>query len=138
MSGERSLSPSFLHINVSWILCWLSGFTVLLNITGSLHLLGDTAVHGPFIWGKDTCEAVYNAVVLEEVAERAYYSLQLNKEARMSAFLLKKHYERKHVNGIEMNTGSLGHGLSLGVGMSLAGKMDKKDYRVYVVMAMGR
>ncbi len=52
--------------------------------------------HGPFIWGKDTCEAVYNAVVLEEVAERAYYSLQLNKEARMSAFLLKKHYERKH------------------------------------------
>lgn len=41
------------------------------------------------------------------------------------------------VNGIEMNSGSLGHGLSVSVGMALAGKMDKKDYRVYVVMGDG-
>lgn len=41
------------------------------------------------------------------------------------------------INGIEMNSGSLGHGLSVGVGMALAGKMDKKDYRVYVVMGDG-
>jgi transketolase len=41
------------------------------------------------------------------------------------------------VNGIEMNTGSLGHGLSVGVGMAIAGKMDKADYRVYVVMGDG-
>ena len=36
--------------------------------------------------------------------------------------------------GIEMNSGSLGHGLPVCVGMALAGKMDKKDYRVYTVM----
>jgi len=41
------------------------------------------------------------------------------------------------VNGIEMNSGSLGHGLSVGVGMALAGKMDSMDYRVYIVMGDG-
>lgn len=39
--------------------------------------------------------------------------------------------------GIEMNSGSLGHGLPVSVGMALAGKMDKKDYRVYTVMGDG-
>jgi len=41
------------------------------------------------------------------------------------------------VSGIEMNSGSLGHGLSVGVGMAVAGKMDKSDYRIYVVMGDG-
>lgn len=39
--------------------------------------------------------------------------------------------------GIEMNSGSLGHGLPVSVGMALAGKMDKKEYRVYTVMEDG-
>lgn len=39
--------------------------------------------------------------------------------------------------GIEMNSGSLGHGLPVCVGMALAGKMDQKDYRVYTVMGDG-
>lgn len=39
--------------------------------------------------------------------------------------------------GIEMNSGSLGHGLPVCVGMAKAGKMDHKDYRVYVVMGDG-
>ena len=39
--------------------------------------------------------------------------------------------------GIEMNSGSLGHGLSVCVGMALAGKMDQRDYRVYTVMGDG-
>ncbi|MFV0465468.1 MAG: transketolase [Lachnospiraceae bacterium] len=41
------------------------------------------------------------------------------------------------VPGIEINSGSLGHGLSIGVGMAIAGKMDQKDYRVYVVLGDG-
>lgn len=41
------------------------------------------------------------------------------------------------INGIEMNSGSLGHGLSVGVGMAIAAKMDKRDYRTYVVMGDG-
>lgn len=39
--------------------------------------------------------------------------------------------------GIEMNSGSLGHGLSVCVGMTLAGRMDKRDYRVYTLMGDG-
>lgn len=39
--------------------------------------------------------------------------------------------------GIEMNSGSLGHGLPVCVGMALAGKMNQKDYRVYTVMGDG-
>ena len=41
------------------------------------------------------------------------------------------------VNGVEMNSGSLGHGLSVAVGMALAGKMDDADYHVYTVMGDG-
>lgn len=41
------------------------------------------------------------------------------------------------VPGVEMNTGALGHGLSAAVGMALAGKMSKKDYKVYVLMGDG-
>ena len=39
--------------------------------------------------------------------------------------------------GIEKNSGSLGHGLPVCVGMALAGKMDERDYRVYTVMGDG-
>lgn len=39
--------------------------------------------------------------------------------------------------GIEMNSGSLGHGLPVAVGMALAGKMDGRSYRVYTVMGDG-
>ncbi|NDW08597.1 transketolase [Dysgonomonas sp. 520] len=39
--------------------------------------------------------------------------------------------------GVEVNTGALGHGLSIGVGLSIAAKMDKKDYKTYVLMGDG-
>jgi transketolase len=41
------------------------------------------------------------------------------------------------VPGLEVATGSLGHGLPVGVGMALAGRITKRDYRVYVVMSDG-
>lgn len=41
------------------------------------------------------------------------------------------------VPGIEMNSGSLGHGMALGVGMALAAKMDGRSYRTYVVLGDG-
>lgn len=41
------------------------------------------------------------------------------------------------VSGVEMNTGALGHGLSISVGMALAAKMDKKEYRVFTLMGDG-
>jgi transketolase len=43
----------------------------------------------------------------------------------------------RNVPGIELNSGALGHGLSVGVGMALAAKMDHKSYRVFVLMGDG-
>ena len=52
--------------------------------------------HGPFSWGKDAAEAVHNAVVLEETAMMAYYTVSLGKTSPMQQELLDKHFLRKH------------------------------------------
>ncbi|NLP47205.1 MAG: L-ribulose-5-phosphate 4-epimerase [Epulopiscium sp.] len=53
--------------------------------------------HGPFSWGTDALNAVHNAVVLEEVAKMALFSLQINSKAKpMNRTLLDKHFLRKH------------------------------------------
>jgi L-ribulose-5-phosphate 4-epimerase len=52
--------------------------------------------HGPFAWGADTENAVYHAVVLEEVARMAYHTLQLSNVGSIDKKLLDKHYLRKH------------------------------------------
>ena len=55
------------------------------------------ASHGPFTWGKTPEEAVYNAVVLEEVAKMAYYTSSINPRIRQAdKYLQDKHYLRKH------------------------------------------
>ena len=53
--------------------------------------------HGPFTWGKDACEAVHNAVVLEEVAKMAARSEMINPQVLPAPQELQdKHYYRKH------------------------------------------
>lgn len=52
--------------------------------------------HGPFAWGTSPANAVYNAVVMEKVAEMGLKTLMLNKESNMEKYILDKHYSRKH------------------------------------------
>ena len=53
--------------------------------------------HGPFAWGRTPAGAVYNAVVLDKVAEMAYNTMTLNpRTQRVHQYLLDKHYFRKH------------------------------------------
>ena len=52
--------------------------------------------HGPFVWGKNVKNAVYNAVVLEEVAKMAFITNQLGNSSSIDKTLLDKHYMRKH------------------------------------------
>ncbi|KRM86266.1 L-ribulose-5-phosphate 4-epimerase [Liquorilactobacillus vini] len=53
--------------------------------------------HGPFTWGKNASESVYNAKVLEVIAEMNYHTLLLNPAIKpVSPQLLNKHYLRKH------------------------------------------
>lgn len=51
--------------------------------------------------------------------------------------ILQGHPDMLKVPGIEANTGSLGQGLSIACGMAMAGKLDKKNYRVYCIMGDG-
>ena len=50
---------------------------------------------------------------------------------------LQGHPERQRVGGVEASTGSLGQGLSIGIGMALAAGVDHKNYRVYVLTGDG-
>lgn len=54
------------------------------------------ADHGPFAFGKSAHDAVYNAVVLEEVAFMAWHNIVIHRSERMQQVLLDKHYLRKH------------------------------------------
>ena len=55
------------------------------------------ANHGPFTWGKDAAQAVYHAVVLEEVAKMALLTCQINPNAEPAPqHVLDKHFMRKH------------------------------------------
>jgi L-ribulose-5-phosphate 4-epimerase len=56
--------------------------------------------HGPFTWGKDAAQAVYHAVVLEEVAKMGIYTRQVRGDAAPAPQrILDKHYLRKHGPG---------------------------------------
>ena len=56
--------------------------------------------HGPFTWGKDAAQAVYHAVVLEEVAKMALFTRQVKGDAAPAPQrILDKHYLRKHGPG---------------------------------------
>ena len=71
------------------------------------------------------------------LAEKGFFSKEeLHKEFSKYGSKFIGHPNNK-LPGIEMNSGSLGHGLPVCVGMALAGKMNKRDYRVYTVMGDG-
>ena len=55
--------------------------------------------HGPFCWGTDADNAVYNAVSLEEIARMAFYTVLLGKSEPVKKSLLDKHFKRKHGSG---------------------------------------
>lgn len=58
------------------------------------------AEHGPFVWGKEAQEAVHNSVVLEQLAQMAYFTGVLSgSQQPISQQVLDKHYLRKHGPG---------------------------------------
>jgi L-ribulose-5-phosphate 4-epimerase len=55
------------------------------------------AGHGPFTWGVDAAQAVYNAVMLEQIAKMAFVTRGIRASAeRIPEYLIRKHFERKH------------------------------------------
>ena len=76
--------------------------------------------------------ALYSAL-----AARGYFPQEELSTFRDINSHLSGHAEMNHVKGVDMSTGSLGQGFSAAVGMALAGKLDKKDYRVYAILGDG-
>ncbi|MDD3295834.1 MAG: transketolase [Candidatus Omnitrophica bacterium] len=77
------------------------------------------------------CPAVYAALALS-----GYFSTKELMNLRKFGSLLQGHPDSR-TPGIEVASGSLGQGLSVSLGMALAAKMDKKDWRVYCLMGDG-
>jgi len=71
------------------------------------------------------------------LAECGYFNTDLLKNLRQSGCMLQGHPACTCVPGVEASTGSLGHGLSFANGVALAGKLDKKNYQVYVLLGDG-
>lgn len=52
--------------------------------------------HGPFCWGSNPEDAVYNSVALEEIAKMAFFTVLLGRSEPIDNVLLNKHFKRKH------------------------------------------
>lgn len=71
------------------------------------------------------------------LAHRGFFPVEDLVTLRKLGSYLQGHPCMQHVPGVDMSSGSLGQGISAAVGMALAGKMDKKDYRVYTLLGDG-
>ena len=79
-----------------------------------------------------TAPGLYSAL-----ANRGYFPVEDLKTLRHIGSHLQGHPCIAHTPGIDMSSGSLGQGISAAVGMALAAKLQKKDYRVYTLLGDG-
>ena len=71
------------------------------------------------------------------LANRGFFDVSELAGFRKIESSLQGHPDMTKVPGVDMSTGSLGQGLSVAVGMALAGKLDKRNYRVYCLLGDG-
>lgn len=76
-------------------------------------------------------------VLYAALAEKGFFPVEELDTLRKAGSRLQGHPSMKHLPGVEMSTGSLGQGLSAANGMALAGKLDGRGYRVYVLLGDG-
>ena len=86
-----------------------------------------------FVLSKGHCTPALYPVL----AQRGFFPEEDLKLFRSIDGHMSGHAEMRHVKGVDMSTGSLGQVISAAVGMALAGKMDKKAYRVYSILGDG-
>ena len=78
-----------------------------------------------------SCAALYSILYRKGfISKKTLFTYHLN-DTKLAA------HPKVSLPGVDASTGSLGHGLSLASGMALAGKLDKKDYRVFAVLSDG-
>lgn len=78
------------------------------------------------------CPTLYSCM-----ARAGYFPLEELKTLRRINSRIQGHPEVRRLPGIEASTGSLGQGLSIGIGIAIGGKLKNKNYRVYVLCGDG-
>ncbi len=78
------------------------------------------------------CPVLYAAL-----AKRGFFNKKHLYTFRHIGSILQGHPDMKRTPGIDMTTGSLGHGLGAGVGMALAARIDRKKYRTFTILGDG-
>ncbi len=78
------------------------------------------------------CPALYAVL-----AEAGYLDRSVLATLRKLGSPLQGHPDKRFLNALEANTGSLGQGLSIGIGMALAARLDRKDYHTFVMAGDG-
>ncbi len=77
------------------------------------------------------------AGVYAALAERGFMPVEQLRTHYQDGSVLSGHVSHKGIPGVELSTGSLGHGLPVGAGMAYAGKLDGRGHRVFVLLSDG-
>ncbi len=110
----------------------LSSVELVLSLygTGIINVTPET-VDSPdrdrFLYSKGHCPLALYTIL----ADNGFFTIEDLEKYGTSEMAGHSDYR---INGVEMTSGSLGHGIGLGCGIALAGKLDKKDYKTYVLV----
>lgn len=77
------------------------------------------------------------AAIYSALAEKGFFPKEELKTFGLINSNLQVHPDKNRVPGIEASTGALGQGLSIGLGMALAARLDRKDYYTFVILGDG-
>ena len=128
MTSKANASHIASSLSIADILAVLYGRVLQFN-----PLRPDWPERDRFILSKGHgCAALYSVL-----AESGLFPMDWLESYYQNGGHLAGHATHKGVPGIEVSTGSLGHGLPLGIGMALAAKRDDKKHRVFVVLSDG-
>ena len=86
-----------------------------------------------FLMSKGHCAPTWYSAL----AQAGYFPVEWLETLRKIDSPLQGHPDMRKTPGVEMSSGSLGQGLSIANGMALAGKIDDRDYRVYILLGDG-
>jgi len=78
-----------------------------------------------------------SAALYAVLAEKGYFSKEYLGKYYVDNGILPGHLDKNSVPGVEVSTGSLGHGLSIGLGMAIANRYNKNSGRIYVILGDG-
>ncbi len=78
------------------------------------------------------CPVLYAALAM-----KGYFDIDQLGTLRRIDGILQGHPDMRKTPGVDYTTGSLGNGLSIGLGMALSAKLDQKDFRTYVLLGCG-